>query len=75
MDILYEIITCVIIFLPAILAAALFVFALIRFRKAELPEERRKRKTLFIVSSVILGTVAAAYAGILILLSLAIRNM
>ena len=75
MDIFQEIVTYVIIFLPAILAAALFVFALIRYRKAALPEVRRKRKMLVIVSSVILGTVAAAYAGILILLSIAIRNM
>ncbi len=75
MNIIGTLISLVVVFLPAVIAAALFAFALVRFLRVKQPEERKKRRGLLIVSSVILGIIAAAYAGIMILLSLAIRNM
>ena len=75
-EILSAILIYAIVFLPALLASALFLFSLIRFRKAKnRPEIRKNRKSLLIASSVLLGVVAAAYAGIFILLSIALRNM
>ena len=66
----------VIVFSPAILAAVLFVIALIRFARAKKqPELRRKRRGFLIAASVVLGVIAAAYAAVIILLAIALRNM
>ncbi|MCQ2354103.1 MAG: hypothetical protein MJ102_03245 [Clostridia bacterium] len=65
-----------VVFLPAILALVLLVFALVRYIIANKQSDIRKsRKGLLIAASVLLGIVAAAYATIIILLALAIRNM
>ena len=65
-----------IIILPIIISAILFTVSLVCFIKAkEHPELRARRKTLLIVSTVLLGIVIIAYVGIAVLLSFAIRNM
>lgn len=62
--------------LPIILSAIIFTVSLVFFFKAKgQPELRAKRKVFLIVSSVVLGVIVLAYVGIVILFSLAIRNM
>ena len=64
------------ILLPIILSAILFAVSLVGFIKAkDQPEVRSRRKGFLIAASVLLGAVIAAYIGMMVLLSLAIRNM
>ncbi len=70
-----EFLPYLIVFLPAAVALAFFVITLVRFLRGKQPEERKKRRGFLIAASVLLGTVVLTYAGIMILLSIAIRNM
>lgn len=64
------------IFLPIIISVILFIVSLVLFIKGKgQPELRKGRKIFFIVSSILLGVVIAVYIGIMILFSIAIRNM